>query len=932
VLSAFFVSGFASLVLETVWVRMMTLIFGGTTLAVVTVLTSFMGGIALGSYLAGKRAHTLVTPIRAYGILECSVALYALLLPVILGWMPHIYTVLPAGSPFLLTALIRFLLCSLLLLFPTTLMGATLPVLSHFLMQHKDELGTEVGKLYGINTFGAVAGALTGGFVLLPLVGHTRTLWVTSIALFALGAAMFVLGKQATQKTSSSSQETRTPHTKLQTGILWLIGITGAVAMVCQVLWTRVLSMVIGSSTYAFSLILGLFLIGLASGALWGARRLKHTPNPTKLWFIAHLVTAFAIVFGIWCMDLLPVLFTRLVYSIRNHVSPLPLFALKALVAGIPILLPTFFMGTFFPYALALYAQEDKHVGEQVGQVYAANTFGAIVGSALAGFVVIPLIGLQTGLAICAAIYILGAWALYSLRTGSIQPSVTTAFAVCCASLMLLPAWNLSWMSIGMYRISSHRFEGKNSVVAPGTILFYKEGMNATVSVHGDKKQRSLRINGKTDASSHGDWLTQVSIAALPLLTHPNAKDVALIGWGSGITAGAALQFPLTQLTALELEREVIRASRLFNPWNYQPEKDKRLRLLANDGRNFLMSTKRSFDVIISQPSNPWISGMANLFTKEYFELTKKKLRKDGIFCQWLQFYELSYHNIVMIMKTLQKVYPYIYIFEPEFADPDKIILASRQPLRFSFPKMQQMMGHPKVRRLLASVRIHRPRDLLPRYLVGGKQLQAFLHSKPATLNTDGHNSLEFSAPLDLVRTSTTTDASRLGMELRKRHHKSLAAFANQTHKTSAPQTAKDWIERAVSFLMFGHITQAHKALLKATSMKAEYKILSETFHRLIVLNKKDVAHSLATAHKTTVTTTIWKQYQAGYKALFSAKPGTCVPLFASITKEPKAMGALANSKLFWQTAAYCSFLGGRYGEAIQRLAKIKRSSRRSPK
>lgn len=934
-LFAFFFSGFASLVLENIWVRMMTLVFGGSTLAVVTVLASFMGGIALGSYVAGRLSQRLRRPIHTYGLLECCVALYALALPMLVQLLPHVYAWLPTDWPFLLTAFVRFLLCTLLLLFPTTLMGATLPILSLIFVQRTENIGVETGILYGINTLGAVAGAWFGGFVFLPYWGHQKTLWLTSLGLFALGLCMAVYGRSQTLPVPQTQTTSTRPRTALQKGILWIIGLTGALAMICQVLWSRVLAMVVGSSSYAFSLILGIFLMGLALGALIGSRILRRNNAPTRYWMYVLIAASFSVMLGIWSMDLLPVLFTRCVFWIRHNTSHWMLFGLKAFIAGLPMLIPTLCMGAFFPFALALYKREESSVGEQIGEVYAANTLGSIVGSIAAGFIVIPWLGLQTGLKVCAALYLVAAGILFALRSRKRVASFAVVLFICGLPLLALPAWNLAWMSMGMYRVSAHRFNSMKRLPSPGHILFYKEGISATVSVHGTTRRRSLKINGKTDASSHGDWMTQAGIAALPLLAHKAPKDVALVGWGSGITAGAALQFPIRNITAVELEKQVIEASKLFSKWNYAPHLHPKLTLRTNDGRNYLASTQRTFDVIISEPSNPWISGMANLFTTEYFKLTQKRLRKGGIFCQWLQFYELSQANIVLILQTLQKVYPYVYILEPEYADPDKILLASNEPITLSKQQLQKAFKKPKIRSLLRTLHIHSPQDLVPRFILGGSALRRFLKAYPSQTNTDRHNTLEFSAPLDLVRSSTTTDAAQLSAALRSAQKTQETRFLPSTSMAASSQPAasrptsslvarskrgKTLFNQAVSYLLFGHLQKATSLLKRSIQLDARYARASTHFHQLIRLSRWKISDKVNTYKHLDpqLNRSLTQLRRALRQGALEACHKATKEMLHPLTTAPLTL----NKRPFWKLAAICAFERRAYLQALHYLSK----------
>ncbi len=860
VLLAFFGSGLSSLVLENLWVRQLTLVFGGTTLAITTVLSVFMGGLALGSHLAGRWIHRFTRPLRVYGLLEASIATYAFFLPQLISYLPGIYQWIPEDWPFVAIALFRFLLCSILLVFPTTLMGATLPILSQYFVRDNTTLGMDVGILYSVNTYGAVAGALTGGFVLMPLLGTSTTLWLVCIGLFAMATAVFVYdfrnpnANEETHLAWRDAQEQKEPeviefedsflqaeeeepiawgmatreslfhamndeqHRKFQSAIAGTLVVTGASAMVCQIIWSRTLSMVIGSSTYSFTLILSLFLIGLASGAAYASRLIHKSLNLLETWTRLLILTAIALGFGSFFFDSLPLLFIRIALNLPETIPPLLLFSLKAGIAAIPILLPTFLMGTFFPLALSLLTHSDRAVGESVGRLYMLNTIGAIVGSAMAGFVIIPTLGLQRGIALSGASYLLCA---AMLKWRSFQPtrrSYAIFAGVGLLTLFFLPTWSPSLMSIGSFRLSVVRSYTYEQLLNRSPVLFYKEGITATVSVEGSSYHRTLKINGKPEASTEGDRPTQISIAAFPLALHPNPKDAALIGWGSGMTAGAALFFPLRQLIAVELEPVVIEAARLMEPWNYKPHQHKNLKLRYNDGRNFLATTQQSFDVIISEPSNPWISGVSNLFTREYFQLARQRLRPKGVFCQWVQLYEISSRNVASILRSIHAEFPYVRLFEVSANDTDTFLVATTYPWELNLANLQNVISDPRYRQLFQDANIVSAYDFLPRFLMGEQEIPKMLKKVPSPANTDAHNLLEYTAPLDLVNASAATEDAPFTKTVASLGRPFLK-YVKRPKEMTPEMQALFWQNVSMAYLRYGKVKEARKYLTKATRL-----------------------------------------------------------------------------------------------------------------
>jgi spermidine synthase len=858
----FFTSGLASLVLETVWVRMMVLVFGSTTFALSTVLTAFMGGLALGSWVAGRRAERLINPARAmviYGVLELGIGLYALALPWLVARIHLVHAALWGGvhSSYHTFALLRFLLAAAVLLIPTVAMGATLPVLARFFCAGagRDATGEQVGTLYAVNTTGAVSGVFLAGFVLLPRVGTWTTNLVACVADLVLGTLallLSVLGRSAPapggasplpahKDTPTSAQPTYLPRFALLS-----IAVSGAVAMVYQVAWTRGMSLIIGSSTYAFSLILICFLVGLAGGAALYARRQARQPDQPANLSVIHLLIAVTAFAGILFMDHLPVVLVTLLKKVE--LAPTVVFLLKFLVAGTVILLPTFFMGMVFPAVIAICAADaGKGAARTTGDVYSVNTLGSIAGSFAAGFLLVPLVGLQQSLVlmVVAGLLLSALFGLMAVRRAARLPLAGAAVLAALGVLILVRPWNLEVMTAGVFRVSryetllgraEHRKEKSvprdeklergarrllpvsdvvDTLQEPGAgygVVFHREGVTTTVSMARTVEEslstracwvrHSLLVNGKPDASlsvlhprpaqgckgllgagrlagpgllisPSGDAETQILSGLLPVLLYPGEappRRMLIIGWGSGITAGAALQAPLERVTAVELEQEVIEAARHFEPENHAPQQDPRLRLINEDGRNYLAVSPELFDVVVSEPSNPWIAGCGNLFTREFFELVRSRLGPRGVYLQWLQAYEIAPHNVWSILATLRHVFPSTFVFRPVQASSDLLIVALKGEDRLDWDTLERRLKIPGVQRELGRIRIRKPGDIVARLLAGPEGIRR--RTAGVLENTDDNARIEFATPKDLInyqRYSASSITKSLGDTLAKR-------------------------------------------------------------------------------------------------------------------------------------------------------------------
>jgi spermidine synthase len=784
ILACFFLSGASGLILEMLWTRMLTLVFGSTTLAVSTVLTAFMGGLGLGSYLAGKFADRLKTPARVYALCEASIGLYALLVPLVISFYPALnrWLWVAFGDHYALLSVLRFVASAGLLLLPTTLMGATLPILARHFVQHPWELrrvGVRIGTLYAVNLFGAVAGSFLAGFVFLPQIGLRWTNVTAAAFNLTLAAAVLVAWRlipRAAERTASMDElldnaaaEGRIAQSAAQAlpqlplvdararrVALGSFVISGATAMTLQVLWTRALAVLIGSSIFSFTLILLAFLIGLGIGSAVFGRVSQRTAHPVRWLGALHLGIAGMVGVSYLCTDRIPFVFTWLLRSTSFGVDTI--LICQFILACVTVLPATILMGGIFPLTIRIASVRLESVGRDIGNAYALNTVGAIVGSFLSGFVVLPRLGLQRGIYAAALGGLVLAAALLAvapqLPRARRAAGVGLAFALAALGL-LLPRWNLVTFSSGFFRVSIAReYISRQIHKKPWQdpkLVFYEDGMATTVTVDQWGKTFSLKNNGKVDASNDSDMATQIIVGLLPLLLYTGEAPpkVALVGYGSGVTAGAITQYPIGSLEVVELESAIYRASRFFENDNHRPLGNPKVTARVGDGRNFLTQRRDPFDVIVSQPSNPWLTGVSNLFTREYFRDVKARLSPGGIFCQWAQLYEMSPWNIKTIYRTVREEFPYVYVFAAEDLSSDTILIASLKPLKLDLAVLERAFRDPVTRAEARRAGLASPHDAIAYLLLGPDELESFTAGSPD--NTDDNARIEFSAPRDLL-------------------------------------------------------------------------------------------------------------------------------------------------------------------------------------
>ena len=744
----FFVSGATGLIYEVVWTRLLTLVMGNTHYSVSTVLTAFMGGLALGSYAGGKVIDRKFNPLAAYAYLEAGIGLYCLLIPTLIdqAFLIFKWVYLNLGDSYTQASLARFLICVAILIIPSTFMGATLPVLSKFVSQDEKLIGSDVGTLYSINTFGAVFGAWGSAFIFMRLFGVQSTIWMAAMLNMAISAVIFLLFKPPLiDKERSVIKSVLLPLNQREKLILLSFGLSGMVALVYQVAWNRILSLLLGSSVYAFSLILTVFIFGLALGTAGFSRLLPRFTDVMKVYGVTQIVI------GIFALSIIP-FFAHIPFANRWIYENWGLQFESVQLANFILIfalifVPTFFMGTQFPLVIKLMVRKLETLGHNVGRAYASNTIGAIVGSFVAGFILIPELGLQTTMISGVLLNILIGIAILALGS-NISFSLKIYFLPLVLMFSILAAksidpWDKSVISSGSfmpYRIA----DLKEAEQKKNKILFFKEGMHTTVttelSVSGNI---FLRVNGKTDASLALDMRTQLLSGYLPMLFHSDPKSALVIGQGSGITLGAVEQFPVDKIKLVEISPAVIEGSRFFDPFNHHALEDKRLTLKLEDGRNHIALTEDTYDVIVSEPSNPWISGVGALFTVNFFELLKKRLNPGGVACIWVHT-NMSPESFKSIIKSFSKEFPFVSMWE-SIAGDDYLLIGSEKEYSLSYEKARQYLSNDVVGRDLHRIGINNVPDLLSLMIMSREKLLEFSTSAP--LHTDDNSLLEFNAP-----------------------------------------------------------------------------------------------------------------------------------------------------------------------------------------
>ncbi|HEV2671321.1 MAG TPA: hypothetical protein VGU74_09525 [Gemmatimonadales bacterium] len=695
---AFFLSGAAALVYEATWSRYLGLFLGHAAYAQAIVLVTFLGGMAIGAIVAGRRSEGLRRPWLWYAAVELAVGgLGFVFHPVyvaVTGWAyDRLLPALPEGAPLVL---IRWVLAAALILPQSVLLGATFPLLAVGMMRRRpDTPGRILAFLYFVNGIGGAVGVLVGGFALVPAVGLPGALVAAAIG--NVVAAVLVGGAELlTSETAgapAAAMRSAGPHAAIPRRMLVGVAFGTAVAsLVYEIAWTRMLSLVLGSATHSFELMLSAFLVGLSLGALWVRRRADRFRDPLRTlgviqWVMGGLAVA-TLPLYVASFRWSAALFAALDVTPQGYV----LFTIARYGLCLIVMLPaTFCAGMTLPLITQILVRSGD--GESaVGRVYGVNTLGSIFGVAFGALILLPLVGIKALLFAGAVLDMaLGVWLLAVPRARQFLLAATTTSVVWLAGVAWLARFDRNVLTSGVYRA--------RRLATPGSqrIVFYKDGVTATVAAAIQQAGTVvISTNGKADASLDDAWFnhpppgaprrilrsdaaTQTLLALVTLAHAPAARTAAVIGHGSGMSAHLLLGDPrLTSVTTIEIERTMILGSNAFYPANRRVFDDPRSHFVIEDARAYLAAGRRRYDVILSEPSNPWVSGVSGLFTTEFYDEVSRHLTDDGVFGQWLHLYEMNDDLLLTVLAALHQRFASYALFYT--ANLDILVVASRRP------------------------------------------------------------------------------------------------------------------------------------------------------------------------------------------------------------------------------------------------------------
>lgn len=762
-------TGAIGLTYEVVWSRYLALMVGNSAYAHTAVLAAFMGGLALGAWIFGGIADRSRNGLRLYGWLEVAIGLYAVFFPTLFEIWSDLLTPLAeaAGPGTGAMAAFKLSFAILCVLPPTILMGGTLPVLTRFLTSSPKGLRTEVAALYAFNSLGAVVGGLIAGFVLLVEWGLPASISGAGLLNVLIGLLAVALSMRLKPVTAAppepSTADAAEYDPRTRRIALWLAGLSGFATMALEIGWIRYFGLMLGSSTYAFTLMLAAFITGIGLGSLWLSRAKAGRLPLLPLLTLALLVTGGFLAVELQLYDRLPYALARLRRAFAADVAAYSYYQFAVYtVCFLLMCLPTLVAGIIFPATVRL-ATEDGKMGGRLGRVYAMNTAGTLLGATLTGLVLFSLIGLEWVLRGVMLLYLAGAIAMAALTLrGRLRTGVFAAAAVIgVGHLILFTSPDPRMLNLGLYRRQTQlgadfaRFRAANTA---DRLAYVGEGPHAAVTVResGKRPLRVMTVNGKPDASNGADMNPQVIIAHLPLLLHPAPKRVFVLGMGSGVTAGAALTHGLP-VDVAEISGEVVEAARLFAPSNEGLHAHPNATIFVEDARTVLRFAPTMYDVIISEPTNPWQAGIAGLFTVEFFDQVRARLAPGGLFLQWMHSYEIDDASMRMVVATLLARFRYVSVFE--MGRNDYAFIAGDQPLILDPAAFEARFMRPAVRRNLGRIGMGHPFALLATQVKDATRLRAEVDGE---INSDAHPLLEFRAPAHFFAESESDLFDRL--------------------------------------------------------------------------------------------------------------------------------------------------------------------------
>ena len=822
-LLAIALSGVAGLMHEVIWTKLLRQLLGGSSLSLTTVLIAFLGGLAIGARLAARFVDRLRDPLRLLWILELAIAGWALLLPWLIEVSWPIWKLLYAGHPTPLFAISRLLGATLLLAPATLAMGATLPLLAASRRSAAVTGSRWIARLYAFNTIGAGLGALLAGFWLLPHFGLSAS--VRGAAFINVVAALiFWCGWCVVRRRRDPAAGERGQPAVMVAALRWGYLLAASALLLHELVWARVASLLIGSTVYAYSLLLSAVILGLGLGGFVARPFLLTVRSARRTLVVTQLLIALSALTTLLFVDRVPYWITaRFADSAAGGGAGWGLMI--GLIAS-ATLLPAILMGMSYPLACRWLVGADSN-GRTAARMQSWGNVAAVAGAAVGGLWLLPAFGIQrTGL-IAVSMNVVAAAIFYSRRRSALW--IGGAIALSITLCLLLPSWQPAAISLGPF-VQARRQPAEISAAPRALrewndrqeVLFHRDGREASYTVKQTPDgERSLWINGKPDASSSADLPTQRLLGQLPLILAADRESALVIGVASGSTLHSMATHPLQRIEAVERSLMTRELASWFFDVNGGVLDDPRLSLIEGDGRLHLSLTDRRYDVIVSEPSNPWIVGVGELYTREFFEIVRRRLSERGRFCLWLPAYHVDRPLFASVVASFTQTFPRTTLWHSQGSD--YLLVGTLDAEAVPQGRIESRLSEPEVAHDLAQIGIHSSADLLASVVAGDEALRRF--AAEAEAHTDDNGLLEYQASRRLL---SNPDEAGLLMAIEQHRGESVPSV-ELDERASRYRRARGAAIRASLQLSSGATTEAIEALREAAGANPNDRFLEQT-------------------------------------------------------------------------------------------------------
>lgn len=746
-------SGGCALIYQTVWFRELRLIFGSSTFASAAVLAIYMGGLGLGAALFGRRADKHPRPLAMYGVLEIVAAVAAALSPLLAALVRSAYVAAGglSGLGTVGASIVRLLLAVLILAIPTIAMGGTLPAAARAVLDPSDSRRRNLALLYGVNTLGAVIGTLLATFALIETLGSRGTLWAAAALNAVVGVvAIIVARRQPAIAEDAPAERPEAGAIPRERFILAATAIAGFVFFAMELVWYRMLAPLLGGSTFSFGAILAVALAGIGLGGAAYAFVGRDKPATFQGLALTCALEALFLAAPFALGDRIA-LFGHALQSLRMFGFAGSVSAWMV-ISAIVVFLPAFVAGIQFPLLIALLGRGRASAGRQVGVAYAMSTVGSILGSLIAGFILLPLVGavISWKLLVAALVALSIAAAFVQVRRFDARlmavPAAVGALAIAFLFAQGPTAmWRHSGIGAGRARVTQNPNDTRDAVNLNRRALVWetdgRESSVALVSVD----DIAFVVNGKTDGTALADAATQVMSGLLGALLHPDAKTAMVIGLGTGSTAGWLAAVPtMDRVDVVELEPAIVGLSEIYAPINHRVLENPKVKIAVEDAREVLLTRRDTYDLIFSEPSNPYRAGIASLFTREFYAGVKKRMAKDALFIQWMQAYEVDARTVQAVVRTLQAEFQQVELWHTNGGD--LLLVARVEPGAYSVDRVRTLARSTPFKEALAFAwGVSDAEGVFSRFVANDAFLKGLTAGHDELVNTDDKNFVEFS-------------------------------------------------------------------------------------------------------------------------------------------------------------------------------------------